>query len=157
VITYNYDGGAAVAVPVNNGNAQFTVSRPSAGSHTVSISYAQQGNYAAASAPLQHFTVAPAPVSVSVTPSSWYAKAGTSLTFQSTVNSYSGAGAPKATGSVSFSDGSTQLATIPVDGNGQASFSTSGLAVGSHTITAIYSNGTNYATGSGTATITVAQ
>jgi uncharacterized protein len=157
VITYTYDGGAVFPVSINNGNAQFTITRPSAGSHTVSIGYAQQGNYAAASAPLQSFTVAPAPVSVAVSPSSWYAKAGTSLTFKATVNCYSGAGAPNATGSVTFSDGSTPLATVPVDAKGQASFSTSGLAAGSHAITATYSNGTNYATGSGTATITVAQ
>jgi hypothetical protein len=94
---------------------------------------------------------------VALTPSSWYTKVGTSLTFQATVNSYSGAGAPKATGNVVFSDGSTSLSTVPVDGNGQASFSTSSLSAGSHTITASYSNGTNYGTGSGNVTITVAQ
>ncbi len=31
VITYTYDGGTAVAVPISNGNAQFTISRPSVG------------------------------------------------------------------------------------------------------------------------------
>jgi len=157
LITYTYDGGAPVAVPLSNGNAQFTISKPLVGSHSVSIAYAQQGNYAAAAAPVQNFTVTPAPVSVALTPSSWYAKAGTSLTFQATVNSYSGAGAPKATGSIVFSDGSTPLATVSVDGNGQASFSTNSLSAGTHTITASYSNGTNYGAGSGSVTITVAQ
>jgi len=157
VITYQYDGGVAVPVPVNNGHAQFTITRPVVGAHTVSIAYAQQSNYAAAAAPIQNFTVMTAPVYVAVTPSSWYMKVGTNLTFQATVSSYTGAGAPKATGSVSFSDGSTLLTTVPVGSNGQASFSTSSLSTGSHTITAIYSNGANYSTGSGSATITVAK
>jgi len=157
VITYKYDGNAAIAVPINNGNAQFTIQKPSVGSHTVSITFAQQGNFAAASAPVQNFTVTPAPVSVALTPSSWYAKVGTNLTFEATVNSYSGAGAPKATGSVTFSDGPTPLVTVPVDSNGQASFSTSSLSAGSHTIAATYSGGENYGTGSGSATITLAQ
>jgi len=73
------------------------------------------------------------------------------------VLSYTGAGAPKSIGSVSFRDGSTVLATVPVDANGRASFSTSSLSVGIHTITATYSNGTNFSTGSGTATITIAR
>lgn len=156
-ITYKYDGGTAVAVPVNNGNAQFTIIQPVVGSHTVTIAYAQQGNYAATSAPVQKFTVTAAPVYVAITPSSWYAKVGTSLTFKVTVNSYSGAGTPKATGNISFRDGNTPLATVPVDGNGQAGFSTNSLAAGSHTITATYSNGTSYSTGSGSATITLAK
>jgi uncharacterized protein len=156
VITYRYDGGTAIAVPINNGNAQFTISRPVAGAHTVSIAYAQQGNCAAASAPVQNFTVIPAPVYVAVTPSSWYAKVGTNLVFQVTVTSYS-AGAPNTNGSVLISDGSKPLATVPVDANGQASFSTTSLSAGSHIITATYSNGTNYSTGAGSATITLAQ
>ncbi|HEY1743421.1 MAG TPA: Ig-like domain repeat protein [Granulicella sp.] len=155
-ISYKYDGGGAVAVPVSNGYAQFKIAEPVVGSHTVSIAYAQQGNYAAAAAaPVQKFTVTAAPVFVAVVPSNWYPKAGTNLTLRATVNSYTGAGAPKAIGSVSFTDGSTLLGTVPVDGNGQASFSTSNLSPGIHTIIATYSNGANYATGSGSDTIIV--
>jgi hypothetical protein len=155
VIGYQYDGGATISVPVNNGNAQFTVLLPSAGTHTVSIAYAQQGNYAAASAPVQHFTVTPAPVNVALTPSTWYAHVGTTFTFQAAITSWS-AGPPKATGTVSFKDGSTPLATVPVDNNGKASFSDGALSAGSHTITATYANGVNYASGSANVTITVA-
>jgi hypothetical protein len=156
VIAYQYDGGTTVSVPVNNGNAQFTISLPSTGTHTVSITYPQQGNYGAASAPMQHFTVTPAPVNVALTPSAWYANAGTNFTFQAAVTSWS-AGAPKATGSVTFSEGSTLLATSPVDNNGRASFSDGALPVGAHTITATYANGADYASGSANVTITVAK
>jgi hypothetical protein len=59
-ITYTLDGGAAVAVPLSNGNAQFTITKPAVGSHTVVIGYAQQTNYAAAAPATETFTVTPA-------------------------------------------------------------------------------------------------
>jgi sugar lactone lactonase YvrE len=155
-ITYSLDGGSLVAVPLSNGNAQFTIPTPSAGNHSVTIAYSQQGNYASAAPQTENFTVTPAPVNVSLTPSSWYATSGTSITFQASVASYS-AGPPNNNGSVAFYDGSTLLATVPVNSSGQASYATSSLPVGSQTITATYSGGTNYATGSGTANITIAQ
>ncbi|MGO4213785.1 Ig-like domain-containing protein, partial [Terriglobus sp. YAF25] len=153
-INYSLDGGAAVSVPLSGGSAGFTLTKPVAGSHTVVISYPPQTNYGAATQ-TQSFTMTAAPVNVSLTPSSWYASAGTSLTFAAAVTSWS-AGPPAGVGSVSFYDGSTLLATIAVDSNGRAAYTTSSLTVGSHTITATY-NGANYASGSGSATITVAQ
>ena len=39
------------------GSAQFTIFPSVVGSHSVSITCAQQGNFAAAAAPVQHFTV----------------------------------------------------------------------------------------------------
>jgi sugar lactone lactonase YvrE len=155
-ITYTFDGGSAVTVPLSNGNAQFTLTKPNVGTHTVIIGYAQQTNYAAGKSQTETFTVTAAPVIVSLTPSSWFAKAGTSLTFQSTVSSWS-AGAPNATGAISFYDGATLLSTVPVNASGQASYTTSSLAAGSHTITATYAGGTNYATGSDSVTITLTQ
>lgn len=119
------------------------------------MAYAQQTNYAAAKSQTETFTVTPAPVSVSLTPSSWYAPVNTSLTFQAAVSSWS-VGAPDAAGQVSFYNGATLLSTVPVNATGQASYTTSSLSAGSHTITATYAGGTNYASGSGTATITVA-
>ncbi len=147
-ITYSYDGGAAVAVLLNSGRAEFTIPQPAVGSHAMAINFAQQGNYAAASARTQRFAVLPAPVRVTLSASSRSVKAGASLTFNATVSSNSGAGAPNATGSVTFRDGFTPLATVPVDAHGQAAFSTSGLSSSMHTITATYANGANYGTGS---------
>jgi parallel beta-helix repeat protein len=56
------------------------------------------------------------------------------------------------TGSVTFMDGSTSIATVGLV-NGSASFTTSTLAVGSHTITAVYGGDTNF-TGSRSAAVT---
>jgi sugar lactone lactonase YvrE len=153
-ITYTLDGGAAVSVPISNGSASFTITEPAAGSHNVVISYAQQGNFSAAGPQTESFTVTPAPVNVALTPSTWYSTVGTSVTFSVSVTSWS-AGAPNANGAVSFYDGTTLLAMVPVNSNGQASYTTSSLPVGSQTITATYAGGTNYATGSTSVTITL--
>ena len=53
-------------------------------------------------------------------------------------------GRPKPTGSVTFLDGSTALATVGLSASGQASFTTSGLGKGTHSITAHYSGDSNY-------------
>jgi hypothetical protein len=153
-ITYSYDGGAQVAVPLSNGNAQFTITQPMAGNHGVVIGYAQQTNYAAASQQTENFTVTSAPVNVQLTPSTYYAKARTSVTFAVSVASWS-AGPPSNNGAVSFYDGSTLLATVRVNAGGQASYTTTTLPAGKQTITATYAGGTNYASGSSSATITL--
>jgi sugar lactone lactonase YvrE len=154
VMTYSYDGASPVSVPVNNGTANFTLNRPAAGNHSLVIAYAQQTNYAAAGPITENFTVSPAAVYVQLTPSSWYTSASAGISFTATVNS-SSAGAPNNNGSVAFLDGNTLLANVPVNSSGQASYSTKTLAAGPHTITATYSGGTNYASGSSSVSITL--
>jgi hypothetical protein len=134
-------------VPLNHSTAQFSITRPSAGTHSVTVVFAQQGNYAAASSRTQQFIVLPAPVRVALAASTRSAKVGVSIALQAAVTSSSGAGTPNATGSVTFRDGLTVLAVAPVDANGQAAFSTSSLSAGVHIISATYANGTNYGAG----------
>lgn len=153
-ITYSYDGGTPVAVPLRSGNAGFTVNKPTVGNQSVVIGYALQTNYAAATPQTENFTVTPAPVNVSLTPSTWYTTQGASVTFQAAVASYS-AGPPNDNGSVSFYLGSTLLATVPVNASGQASYTTSSLPAGSDKIMATYAGGINYASGSSSVTITI--
>ena len=155
-ITYSYDGGAPVAVPLSSGNAGFTITEPVVGNHSVVIGYAQQTNYAAATSQTENFTVTAAPVNVQLTPSTYYTTVGSSVTFSVAVTSWS-AGAPNDNGAVSFYDGSTLLATEPVNSSGQASYTTTTLPVGKQTITATYAGGVNYASGSSSATITIVQ
>ncbi len=57
---------------------------------------------------------------------------GDVLTFTAFVNAY------YLGGTVTFYDGSQSLATVPVQGNGSATFSLSQLSIGNHTITATY-------------------
>jgi hypothetical protein len=72
---------------------------------------------------------------------------GQSVTFTATVTPQT-QGTP--TGTVTFSDGSQQLAQSTLSG-GTATLSTSGLAIGSHSITASYSGDSNYAASVSTA------
>jgi polygalacturonase/sugar lactone lactonase YvrE len=153
-ITYSFDGGSPVAAALNAGIALFTITKPAAGNHSVVIGFAQQTNYAAAASQTENFTVTPAPVTVSLTPSARHAIAGTPVTFQVAVTSFS-AGPPDDNGSVSFLNGSTLLATLPVNASGQASYTTSSLPVGNDTIRATFAGGTNYASGSASVTITI--
>ena len=155
-ITYSFDSGMPVAVALSSGNAGFTITKPPAGNHSVVIAYAQQTNYAAAAPQTENFAVTPAPVNVSLTPSTYYATVGTSITFSASVASWS-AGPPSNNGAVSFYDGSTLLATVPVNSSGQASYSTMSLPAGKQVITAMYAGGANYASGSSSVTITLVQ
>lgn len=66
---------------------------------------------------------------------------GQSITFTATVNPSSGSGTP--TGTLTLSDGGTMLASEPSSG-GQLTFSTTTLAVGSHSITVAYGGDSNF-------------
>jgi hypothetical protein len=75
------------------------------------------------------------PSSLSLTSSSSKAAAGASITFQAALT-------PTAsTGSVTFHDGSTVLGSAVTPENGVATYTTSALSVGTHSITATYDNG----------------
>lgn len=77
---------------------------------------------------------------------------GTSVTFTATVAQNPGSGVP--TGSVTFMDGATVLGTGTLNGSGVATFSTAALALGPHSVTAVYGGDANNA-GSTSAVVTV--
>ena len=66
---------------------------------------------------------------------------GQAVTFTATVTTL-GSGIP--TGTVTFTDGTTTLGTSALNGSGVATFSTNGLAVGSHSVTAAYGGDSNF-------------
>jgi Bacterial Ig-like domain (group 3) len=157
VITYQYDGGSAVTLPLQGGSAQFVLTRPPAGTHKVLINYAAQTNYAAAKPVNESFLVTTAPVIIQLTPSSWYLTGG-NLTLTASIQSWS-AGPPNQIGTVAFYDGNRLIATVPVSASGTASttVAASTLSNGGHTIRASYSGGTNYSAGTSSITIAVAR
>jgi hypothetical protein len=73
--------------------------------------------------------------SLSVSPLS--APVGTSVSLTALVSPPTGSPAP--TGSVVFKNGSAQLGTVALNGTGQATLSTAGLGIGTHSMTAAYS------------------
>lgn len=157
-VTYVYDGGAPVSLPLASGSVSFIIPKPPVGTHNLVVSYPAQTNYAAAGPKNQSFAVTPAPVVVQFTPSAWYLTGG-NLTLSASIQS-SYAGPPNATGSVTFTYGSTVLsgAAAAVNASGAASVTipASSLPNGSDKITATFSGGTNYATGSTSINVQVA-
>ncbi len=158
VINYSYDGGAPISLPLAAGTANIVIAKPPVGTHSLVISYPAQTNYAAAGPLSESFMVTPAPVNVQFTPSAWYLTGG-NLTLTAAVASWS-AGPPNATGMVTFSFGSTVLggAAVPVNAAGTASITIPAMTLpnGTDLVTATYSNGANYASGSTAITLQVA-
>jgi hypothetical protein len=95
-----------------------------------------------------------AATATTLTVSATQVTSGQSVTFTATVTPTSGSGTP--TGSVTFFDGATQLATATLNTSGVATFSSSTLALGTHTVTAVYAGDSNFSTStSAAATVTI--
>ncbi len=135
------DGGTALGSgTLSGGVATFTTSALSVGAHSFTAVYGGDPNDAAsASSPLTQ-TVNQAATTTSLGTSGTPSTFGQSVTFTATVS------APRATGTVTFLDGSTSLGTATLV-SGTASFSTSTLSVASHSITAVYGGDISYAGG----------
>ena len=74
---------------------------------------------------------------------------GEAVIFTATVTSNTG----KPSGTVTFKDGNTTLATSPLDASGKTTLSTTALSVGEHSITAVYGGNTDF-TGSTSGVLT---
>jgi sugar lactone lactonase YvrE len=124
------------------GTATLNISSLSVGSHPITAVYSGNSTYPSETSSVltQVIDAASAPtvsLGTSVTP----ALVQTAVTFTSTVKG----GTPTVpVGTMTFKDGTTTLATITLNSVGTASFTTSLLAVGSHSITANYSGDSVY-------------
>jgi hypothetical protein len=139
------DGSVGLAsVPLDgNGTATFSTAGLSVGLHTIYAIYLGSSSYATSYITLRQAIVQPSTTSLTAAPNP--ATFGQVVTFTATV---SGAGGIP-TGSVIFKDGSTTLASVALV-NGVATFSTSRLVAGTHSISAGYGGSTSYAASSGT-------
>jgi hypothetical protein len=125
-----------------SGQASVTVSGLAFGNHSISASYSGDGTFAASSASLTQ-TSNQASTTTGLVSSSLPAVLGQTVTFTATVAAVAPAsGTP--TGAVTFKDGTTTLGTASLNASGQASFSTAGLALGPHSITAAYGGDSNF-------------
>ena len=113
-----------------------------AGTHTITVTYSGDSNFASSTKTLT-LVVSPAVTTTTLAPVST-AVFGQPVTFTATVTAATG-GNPT-TGNVTFKDGATTLATVALSGFDFATYTTSTLAVASHTITAVYSGIPNDAT-----------
>lgn len=107
----------------------------------------------ALSAPVT-FTIGQGAATLNLASSGGSALYGQSIGFTASVAA--GAGTPG--GTVTFFDGTTPLATVPLDGSGTATFTTAALSSGSHSITATYSGDADFlGVRSAASSVTVAQ
>jgi hypothetical protein len=124
---------------LNSGSAKFTTSSLGGGSHSITASYGGNSSYNTAKSSVLIQTVNPTTPTVALTSSLNPSTVGASVTFTATL---SGSGALPAA-AVTFLDGTTTLGTVTPSG-GVATFTTTALASGSHSILASFVGGTNY-------------
>ena len=147
----NFMDGATLlsSVAVNAaGTAVYTTSTLTFGTHALTAVYVGDSIHAASTSAVvneQIVETAPETLTSSANP----ATSGTNVTFTATVAGQNGV---VPTGQVTFSDGTTGLATVAMT-NGSAATTTNALAVGTHSIAASYAGDTNYAA----ATVTITQ
>ena len=121
---------------LSNGSASVMSKVLTAGIHTFSAVYNSDGanNTSSSSSTIN---VGKINTTTSISPSTTLTELGWGITFTAHVNGY----IPGQ--SVTFTDGGTGLATVGVDGNGNAAYSTGFNVAGNHTIGAAYSGDAN--------------
>jgi len=128
---------ATPGVCTTSGANGATVTFVTAGTCTVTANQSGNTNYAAAVPVTLSFLINPAASTTSVASSVNPSVVGQPVTFTATI-------APSAaTGTVTFRDGGATIGTGTVSG-GIATFTTSALTAGAHSITAVYGGSTNY-------------
>ena len=138
------DGATPLGVSVlSRGVASFSTARLAAGSHSITAVLTGTGAYNGSSAAALTQTVTPVSTGITLASSLSPATAGAAVRFTARVTPAT------ATGRVTFLDGTTALGTVALL-RGVASFSTKGLAVGSHSISAVLT-GTGFYTGASSA------
>jgi glycosyl hydrolase family 44/Big-like domain-containing protein len=142
-----FDGAMQIGTSnLSSGSATLTTASLANGTHSLAVQYSGDANFAAStSAPLSITVSAPAKIATttSASPSATQLTSGQMFTLNIMVAPKTESGVP--TGTVTVLDGQTQLA-MPALVAGAASYSTSNLAAGSHSITVTYSGDSNFAT-----------
>jgi hypothetical protein len=138
-----YDGATQLGDPVAvvGGTASETTAALSVGAHSIKAVYTGDANFVGSTSTALTHVVALPTTTVSLTNSPPALTVGQAVTFTATVTPTSGSGTP--TGTVTFQEGATVLATVSLNG-GVATFGTTSLAAGTHSISATYNGDANY-------------
>jgi CII-binding regulator of phage lambda lysogenization HflD len=132
---------------LSGGVATYTTSSLAVGQHSMAAVYGGDANNVGSTSAVLIQTVQ-ATTSTTLASSVNPSKSGSSVAFTATVT----AGAATLTGTITFMDGATTLGAGALSG-GVATYTTSSLAVGQHSVTAVYGGDTNNA-GSTSAVLT---
>ena len=146
-----YDGTTAIGTGTLNSSrqAKLTTSALGAGTHTITATYNGDAKFLTSTTTLGQ-TVDQADTKTSLTSSSTQSVYGQAVTLTATVTTVSpGKGTP--TGQVEFYDGTTDLGSGTLGSTGKATFVTSYLSVGSHSLQAVYLGDVDFLTSTSTA------
>ncbi|TCK73743.1 Ig-like domain-containing protein [Acidipila rosea] len=140
-----YDGGAVIGNGTLSpgGIATYTTTSLVPGPHAITASYGGDATDLSATSPVLSETVQQQTTSTVVTSSLHPSSFDSAVTFTATVTV---TGTGPATGTVTFKDGSTVLGTGALNGSGQATFTSSALGVGVHSVIAVYGGDKNDST-----------
>jgi hypothetical protein len=148
-----YDGTTVLGTGTLNTGGKATLTTTAfalgLGGNSITASYSGDSHFTGGTSGVLTQTVNQDPTTSKIVTSAATAVVGQSVTFTATITSNSpGSGTP--TGSVAFLDGTTVLGTATLSA-GKATFTTSDLALGGHSISVSYGGDTNYATSNSTA------
>jgi len=146
------DSGVPIGTATLNasGVATLSVSKLGGGTHNITANYSGDSLDLSSQSVVLVQTVMQAATSTALTTSNASVYAGVSVTFSAVVSRTDGM---IPTGAVTFLDGTTTLGSGTLDGTGKATFATSSLMAGSHSITAAYSGDTNNLISTSTAVV----
>jgi hypothetical protein len=132
--TRGFTVGTATLNGSGNGSITTAPTTLRGGPHNITVTYSGDKNYATSSGSFTQ-TVNKAPTSTTIVSSANPSASGTSVTFTATVT-WTGPEQPM--GNVQFKDGGTVIATVALSSAGVATFTTTTLTVGTHSIAAHY-------------------
>jgi len=147
-----FDGSSSLGTaPLAGGISSLSTAALSAGRHSITAVYSGDSTYAASTSAALTQTVSAGSISTTtaLASSANPSMSGQPVTFTASVTPSSGTSTP--TGTVMFLDGSTVIGSSTLDASGSATFSTSSLSVGTHSITAQYSGDATFAGSSSSA------
>jgi predicted small lipoprotein YifL len=148
-VTMSVDGGAAITQALTNGSSVFTITKPTAGSHTLSATYTAQGNFQG-SANTGTITVGLGATTTTISaPTVTYGVNGVA-----TVLVTSPSGTPTGSVSLTWDTGSSSLA---LSTSGSAPFTITSPNAGSHALSASYAAQGSFLASAATGTLTVNQ
>ncbi len=142
------------SAPLVGNSAQLTVSTLTAGDHSITAIYSgDANNRTSTSAPLIQ-RIGGSATAILLLSSANPSFVGQSVTFTAALTS---ASLQVPTGTVRFEDNGTPLATVNINAQGNAIFTTSALTLGNHQITAIYDGNATFLASSASLTQRVTQ